>query len=172
MLQFLVNSPDSIADVIATTAILWNILMILGRTVHEFEKACCVQEQQLQRLPVQLIWAEGSRGAYRIMVCPSTSLTTYISTICRLTSIISHLYDTVRRWKKKFLIFSIPQVGHWLYKIFMELQWKPWSLWQPQGPIDLQWENACHHHNSVSFDQMFLIMWTCIKSLKLAKSDH
>ena len=24
------------------------------------------------------------------------------------------------------------------------------------SPIDLQWEYACHHHNSFSFDQMFL----------------
>ena len=29
-------------------------------------------------------------------------------------------------------------------------------VWQPQGSIDLQWKNACHHHNSFSFDQMFL----------------
>ena len=28
--------------------------------------------------------------------------------------------------------------------------------WQPQGSIDLQWENVCHHHNSFSFNQMFL----------------
>ena len=24
------------------------------------------------------------------------------------------------------------------------------------SPIDLQWENACHHHNSFSFNCMFL----------------
>ena len=33
---------------------------------------------------------------------------------------------------------------------------KPWLLRQPQGPVDLHWENACHYHNSLSFDRMFL----------------
>ena len=34
----------------------------------------------------------------------------------------------------------------------MVVQWKPGLLWQPQGPIDLQEENACYQHNSFSFD--------------------
>ena len=38
----------------------------------------------------------------------------------------------------------------------MEIPWKSWLLWQPQGPIHLQWENACHHHNYFSFDQIIL----------------
>ena len=38
----------------------------------------------------------------------------------------------------------------------MEIQWKPWLLWQPQGPTDLQWKSACHHHNFSDPDQMLL----------------
>ena len=32
----------------------------------------------------------------------------------------------------------------------MEMQW------QPQGPIGLQWVNACYHYISFSFDMTFL----------------
>ena len=63
----------------------------------------------------------------------------------------------------------MPLMGH---NLFMEIQsglytlqkeeeetWTfllPFLLWQPQGPIDLQWENFYHDHNSFSFDRMFL----------------
>ena len=47
-------------------------------------------------------------------------------------------------------------VGDWWHKFFIKIQWKPWLLWQPQGSIDLQWENACHYHNCFSFGWMFL----------------
>ena len=29
-------------------------------------------------------------------------------------------------------------------------------LWQPQGPIALQWKSASHHRNSFAFDQVFV----------------
>ena len=38
----------------------------------------------------------------------------------------------------------------------MEIERKPWLLWQPQGSKHLQWENACHYHISFSFDRVFL----------------
>ena len=38
----------------------------------------------------------------------------------------------------------------------MKIQLKPLLQWQPKGPINLQWENACHHHNSFGFDRLFL----------------
>ena len=50
----------------------------------------------------------------------------------------------------------MPLVGDRWHKLFMKIQWKLWLLWQPQGSIDLQWENVCLHHNSFSFDRMFL----------------
>ena len=33
---------------------------------------------------------------------------------------------------------------------------KTLMLWPPQDSIDLQWENACHQHNSFNFDRIFL----------------
>ena len=59
-------------------------------------------------------------------------------------------------WFQSVLICSMSLVGHQWHKLFIEIKWKLWLLWQPQGSIDLQWENACHHHNSFSFDWMFL----------------
>ena len=60
---------------------------------------------------------------------PSIPLTSYISAVSRLID-LNH--------------FSSPLAGLSM-------------LWQPQGPIDVQCENACHQHqhNSFSFDQMF-----------------
>ena len=43
-------------------------------------------------------------------------------------------------WSQSFLIYSMPLVEDWWCKLFMEIQWKPWLLWQPQGSIDLQWK--------------------------------
>ena len=73
------------------------------------------------------------------------------STICHPSIIHSQLWPVIspqsKGWSQSFLMCSMPLVRY---------QWKPWLLWHPQGPTDLQWETACHHHNSFSFDQMFL----------------
>ena len=37
---------------------------------------------------------------------------------------------------QSFHIYSMPLVGHQCCKLFMEIQWKLWWLWQSQGPRD------------------------------------
>ena len=58
---------------------------------------------------------------------------------------------------------------------------KTWLQCQPQGPIDVQWENACQQYTSnsdhIEFSWHMQIRWRCIKSRKLkrkqlARSDY
>ena len=67
----------------------------------------------------------------------------------------AHVFNMSAGWSQSFLIYSLPLVGHRWIKLFMEIQWKLWLLWQPKCPIHLQRENACHH-NSFSFYRIFL----------------
>ena len=79
--------------------------------------------------------------------------------------------------KKKKKKKKKKMVGHRWIKLFMEIQWKLWLLWQPKCPIDLQRENACHH-NSFSFYRMFLKLADKVDIMKsrrvrkLDVSDH
>ena len=42
----------------------------------------------------------------------------------------------------------------------MEIQWNLDLVWQPQGPIELQGENACHLHNSfMEIQWNFDLVW-------------
>ena len=70
----------------------------------------------------------------------------------------------------------MPLEGHWWHKLFMEIQWKPWLQWQLQDTLELQWENAYHHHSSFSFDWMFLklagVHWTWIQSWTSSKTGQ
>ena len=66
----------------------------------------------------------GFEVAYRIVGNPSSVVR-------------QHLWPAISRlssgWSQSFLIYSMPLVGHRWHNLFMQIQWKPWLLWQPQG---------------------------------------
>ena len=83
----------------------------------------------------------------------------HLYVICRLLAPLTSYICGLQAYYDLILICCMPLVGIVAYAFPgnpLKALVAPWLLWQPQGPIDLQWENVCHHHNSLSFNRMFL----------------